>query len=543
MVNFIKSILSVLIALIIITFPNLFFLYLNGQGLRLMLSWEGLSITFLFSFLFLFFWNIKIYFKSLYLFVFFVPFICYSIYLYNLNLSPELIRLVMQTSFREARELVSGYVFGYVVILVLLTLLYFLLVRNIHIKRIPFLPALFLSLLCAALFWGKIFQLKKTFKVNSLYGILNQYYPVSFISTILQTATVKRNSLAQSENFHFYPYSLAKLPVRQVYVLIIGESSRYDHWHINGYLRATSPSLDTIGNLISFHNVFSGAYFTYLSVPQMITRASPGSMDKQFKEKSILSIYKDLGFKTIWISNQDEDYYTGSFTLHAETADLHIFPDDHILPDVRNRYDEKYLPIIDSLLHASIQNIFLVFHTLGSHWNYADRYPPKFDFFQPSGKNINILKPNPRLKNVIINSYDNSVLYTDYIISSIIHEVNNLNSISFVCYISDHGEDLFDKDSTKLLFHLYPSYQTLHIPLFIWTSSIYNKFFPDKRMYLEKRKDSLIRSNDIFYTMLGMSNIKFSGFDSTSDFSSPYFRCYPIYYTDDGKDKILLKSK
>nr|WP_100315027.1 phosphoethanolamine transferase [Thermoflavifilum aggregans] len=297
--------------------------------------------------------------------------------------------------------------------------------------------------------------------------------------------------------------------------------------------------------IILFHleMFFSGAYFTYLSVPQMITRAMPGSMDRQFKEKSILSIFKQMGFETVWISNQDEDYYTESFTLHAETADVHIFPDDKTVPDKRNRYDEKYLPIIDSILCSTKGNIFLVFHILGNHWNYAERYPQKFDLFQPSGKKYNIQKPNPMLKQVIINSYDNSIIYTNHIISSVIQMVNKLNSISFVCYLSDHGEDLFDKDKNKLLFHLYPSYQTLHVPLFIWTSNSYDYLFSDKIRYLKRNQDSVIRSSDIFYTLVGMSNIRFVGFDSTMDMSSPYFKSYPVYFTNDGNDKVLFYPK
>ena len=537
----ITSAIWICLALFIITFPNIFYLFLNDAGIRLMISWEGLSVLFILSFSFIFFWNIKLYFRAMYFYVFFVPFLCYSIYLYNLNLSPELIKLLMQTSFREAWELIAGYFIGFLFILVILTFIYFFIINQIRVKRVRFIYAFIISLLSAILFWGKIFQLKRDFKVNSLYGILNQYYPVSLFSSIIQTATVKKNDLSASKNFDFYPYLLKKTKGRKIYVLIIGESSRYDHWHINGYSRKTSPILDTMTHVISFTNAFSGAYFTYLSVPQIITRARPGYMDRQFKEKSILSIFKELGFKTIWISNQDKDYYTGSFTLHAENADIHIFPDDRIVPDIRNRYDGKYIPVIDSILRSSNSNIFLVFHTLGSHWNYADRYPDSFDIFQPSGKKINIQKPSIGLKNVIINSYDNSILYTDNIIASIIKLVDGFKSISFVFYLSDHGEDLFDNNPSKLLFHLYPSYQTLHIPLFVWTSSTYDSLFPGKVATLKKNNSILLSTNDVFYTIVGMSDIRFRLYDSTFDFSSPYFRQSHVFFTNDGKDKVLFK--
>lgn len=42
------------------------------------------------------------------------------------------------------------------------------------------------------------------------------------------------------------------------YLLVIGESARYDRFHINGYDRDTSPSLDTTANLIDLLRHQSG---------------------------------------------------------------------------------------------------------------------------------------------------------------------------------------------------------------------------------------------------------------------------------------------
>lgn len=92
-------------------------------------------------------------------------------------------------------------------------------------------------------------------------------------------------------------------------------------------------------------------------------------------------------------------------------------------------------------------------------------------------------------------------LHTDNIIASIIKLVDGFKSISFVFYLSDHGEDLFDNNPSKLLFHLYPSYQTLHIPLFVWTSSAYDSLFPDKVATL-KRNNSILLSKTTFFIPL-----------------------------------------
>ena len=38
--------------------------------------------------------------------------------------------------------------------------------------------------------------------------------------------------------------------------------------------------------------------------------------------------------------------------------------------------------------------------------------------------------------------YDNSILYTDYILSSIIEHINRPNTVSAFMFVSDHGEEI-----------------------------------------------------------------------------------------------------
>ena len=133
---------------------------------------------------------------------------------------------------------------------------------------------------------------------------------------------VQQQTLKRSENFSFHAFKKDTIGQRQITVLIIGESSNYFHWQINGYPRPTSPCLNGRENLIVFPNAIAGCYYTPLSVPQMITRAHPDNMDLRFKEKSVLSAIRDAGFKTIWLSNQSdrEIVYSGITVLHAKTA-------------------------------------------------------------------------------------------------------------------------------------------------------------------------------------------------------------------------------
>jgi glucan phosphoethanolaminetransferase (alkaline phosphatase superfamily) len=262
-----------------------------------------------------------------------------------------------------------------------------------------------------------------------------------------------------------------------------------------------------------------------MSVPQIITRATPDNYDAQYREKSILGAFKEAGFKTFWLSNQsDQDiFWSGSIVLHAKTADEHTFsPTYSPNLEFENVYDGRLLPLLDSILESDDENLFIVLHTMGSHWEYSRRYPPEFDLFQPSGHTQSI-NPYRLNREAILNSYDNSIFYSDYFIHSVIGSVKRWADLSVVTYISDHGEDLFDSDAGVLDFHLRPSAATLRVPLFIWTSDSYNHRFAEKRRNLEASLAKKIGTENLFYTLLDIANIRTDAFDSTKSFAHPHF--------------------
>jgi glucan phosphoethanolaminetransferase (alkaline phosphatase superfamily) len=180
---------------------------------------------------------------------------------------------------------------------------------------------------------------------------------------------------------------------------------------------------------------------------------------------------------------------------------------------------------------------------MGSHWDYSKRYPDSFDYFRPSGKTVSINPPKRSEKRTIINSYDNSVRYSDFIIDSVIQIVKKFSLVSYVTYVSDHGEDLFNLNKDQLNFHLTASRNTLHVPLFIWTSDRYNRIYPSKISALLSHQDSKIGENDIFYTLLNLANITFPGFDSTKSISSNAFKDSRQEYIEQGDNHPKYYSK
>lgn len=432
----------------------------------------------------------------------------------------------MQTNLTEVREIATGYIKWFILITILYILIYLLAVRMLPFKRIPFKLALGISVLsCLGVAW-QLHHEKNRHKLTT-YDLFNRYYPASLASGIVQAYDIlMQNRLTVTDSFAFKAYKRDSLPRRRICLFIIGEASRYDRWQVNGYPVTTSPRIASRNDLLSFPDVTAGAYLTWLSVPQMITRATPDNMALQFKEKSILTAFKEAGFRTAWLSNQSdkEIFWSGSINLHAKTADIAVFsPTKTPNFEWEDYYDERLLPILDSIIRLDNRDLFVVLHTMGSHWDYSRRYPDYFDYYQPSGYTTTISPPEKDKRQAISNSYDNSILYADYVIDSAIHITDRQDALSYVMYLSDHGEDLFDAASERINFHLSASPVTLHVPLFLWTSRRYREAYPDKQAAIVQNKNKKIGSENTFFSLLDLADIDFKGNDLTKSIASPSF--------------------
>jgi glucan phosphoethanolaminetransferase (alkaline phosphatase superfamily) len=295
--------------------------------------------------------------------------------------------------------------------------------------------------------------------------------------------------------------------------MVIGESSRYDHWSINGYNRNTNPRLSKLDNLISFSNTNTNAYITEYSVPLILTGVNPTSFEENYKRKSILDAFKEAGFKTYWISNQIDH---GNISLHRDNADKKILTPQSSKSTINIHQDIELLSKLETVLKEPGDKKFIVLHVQGSHYDYSVRYPDQFDIFKPSNKSIKTLSNDYKSKEIIVNSYDNSIIYSDYILDSIISIVKSKPVLSSVLFISDHGENLFD-DDRHLSQHAYPipSKYIAHIPFMLWYSDAFNKMAPDKIAFLKSNRNKKSTAQNVFYTYTDICGIKIPGIDTS----------------------------
>lgn len=300
---------------------------------------------------------------------------------------------------------------------------------------------------------------------------------------------------------------------RRFYVLVIGETSRADHWGLNGYQRDTTPELSQHKDVVSFKRMYTPWPFTRLAVPLMITRKPSATASPIFSEASIVTVFKQAGFRTAWISLQAPvGFHDSPISTYAYESD-----DVRFLNPVDYRYEGKHddaaLAELERLIDAPDQrDSFVVIHTLGSHFRYTDRYPKTFAKFtpdNPAGSQAQLFNRDD--KQVLINGYDNTILFTDHVLSELIKELAKHEDMeSWLLYSSDHGEALFD-DCRMQSGHGQFSKATQHPAALFWPSPLYKNLNQDKVSLIQNRQDMLASTDMFFETMTDLAGITVAG--------------------------------
>ena len=478
--------------------------------------------------------NLKLYLALLIPVYLVVPINLLYVWSFNSELSADIMLLVFNTNRYEAMELLHNYWVGLVAIYLVYIAAIVLLWRKCP-TVIP--PKLAYSLAAVCLVIIVIFPtLDIKYTTRTIYETARANISDKFPVNILKGIKRHREEMQMvgemekyRQNFHFQAKRDSSIQGKQVIVLIIGESSRYDHWGINGYNRNTSPRLAKRQNLLNFSNVASGSHVTELAVPLLLSGVGAENFADHVRKKNILGLFNEVGYNTYWISDQAKGL--GFIEVHTRQAQ-HQY---HKMGDQRRDKDMYLLDSLNKVLKQPGDRKFIVIHTMGSHYDYAERYPDEFDIYKPSYKTFSARVSDIKHKNVLINSYDNSIVYSDAVIDSVINMVNKLNNFSSVLYLSDHGENLLD-DNRRLNFHNTgnpASQYQLHIPLFLWYSPQLQQKYPDKIANLASHKNAAISSQSLIYTLSSLAGISYPAQDASKNIASPFFKDSKQYVLGD----------
>lgn len=404
-----------------------------------------------------------------------------------------------------------------------------------------------------------LFCLLASYLVVDDYRMRNQLYPVNICYNLylaFERNAASENYKEASRNFKFDARSEHSATAPEVYVMVVGETARAHNFSLYGYPRNTNPLLSKTPGIKAFPNVTTQSNTTHKSVPMLLSAASAEDFERLFHEKGILAAFKEAGFHTVFISNQLPNHSFIDFL--GEQADEHYFlkKEDALQG---NHYDEDLLQKLDEILpkadasssahyHYRYRKLFVVLHSYGSHFNYQERYPRSFAYFKPDSRS----EAKPENRRDLLNAYDNTIRYADYILHGIIERLQKWEGVqtktdgvydqptSAMLYTSDHGENIFD-DDRHLFLHAAPkaSDYELHVPFIIWTSEGFSKQYPDILKALGENRTKQVQSSlSAFHTMLGIGGIQTRYRKDEYSVASDKYHPLKLLYLDDHDEAI-----
>jgi lipid A ethanolaminephosphotransferase len=450
-------------------------------------------------------------FKYVYPTLFLLSAICYYYMAqYNIVIDRDMIRNVVETNPAEAKDLFGLSLLWYLLVLFIIPSW---LISKTNIKSVS---------------WQRLFLEKSTILVGSLLAISLLIYasfpiyaslaredrhlshmilPTNFIFASLSYGKEQFNNIKQpfqdlSQDAHVSGLNDGK---KKVIVLVVGETARADRFSLNNYERNTNPKLSK-RDLVNFQNTTSCGTSTATSLPCIFSYLSRQKYNHKLGKNSsnLLDFYQAAGFDVQWRDNN-----TGCKGLcdRVEFVDLTDVPGDPLC-DSGECFDEILLKGLREQILANNNNQLIVLHQKGSHGPaYYLRYPKAFEVFTPTCQETQLQKCSEQALN---NSYDNTILYTDYVIDSTISLLESLpeDTDTSMLYISDHGESLGENN---LYLHgtpyvIAPEVQT-HVPFIFWSSNHDQALAEVDTRCVEMKQMTALSHDNIFHSALGLMNI------------------------------------
>ncbi len=420
------------------------------------------------------------------------------------------------TNYKEATDFLATYWRSIVGILALFALCYGVGLAGLHGRRLYRNKAIF-ALALGGLLLGYGAYFYQTVKLNAFGkgAVLDlmakdQSTPVGYLSQIGLTVTLyveSKGYIKQRMESQVKITSISDQADIETLVFVIGESSRPHNWSLYGYNNRTTPYLDQQPGLFKFNRMCTTAPYTSVAVPSLLSLEPIRDWDLIASNKSLVGIFRAAGYDTYWLSSQEVDSFGGIIPQIAAEAQYRQY--------LERSYDGALIPVLQEVLgkaNGHRQAIFM--HIKGSHFEYARRFPGDFAQFKPASASQ---------KDRVTADYDNSVLYTDWLLSTIMQQLTASQKKALLVYASDHGENLLD-DSRALLGHGIGNEYDLSTSAFVWSSGNLSPEQSGKLQKLQAREDQQVSVASLPHTLLNIAGISMPGYDSAQDLLSDEFK-------------------
>ena len=408
----------------------------------------------------------------------------YFINTYSVIIDESMIGNVLNTNYSESSSFFSIKLVLYVVFLGILPSIFIIKAKIITVTVKKFLVSISLTLLflltlafANASNWLWIDKNSKTLGGLAMPWSYAVNIPLFYI-----------HQFKKNEKEILLPDATIKDNQKSVVILVIGESARSENFSLYGYPKNTNPLLSKTPN-VSHFNATSDATYTTAGVKSIVEHENTDELYE------ILPNY-------LYRNNVDVIWRTtnwGEPPVHIKNYQNR----EALMPNCKGDgcdYDGILLSGLKEQILASKKNkILIVLHTSTSHGpTYSKKYPAQFEIFKPVCNSVELGNCS---HTELVNAYDNTIVYTDYLLANVIKDLKQLQEYkSAMIFVSDHGESLGENN---LYMHGLPRSiapkQQYEIPFIVWTSD---------NSARQMKPNKILTQNYVFHSVLNFLNIQ-----------------------------------
>ena len=456
--------------------------------------------------------------------VFIGGFAAYAVNTLGVLITSDQIQNLMQTDIAEARDTWSWHLLTWTLGMTVVPIIVILMIK---IKPEPIIRQLLHKVIASVVSLAMVLGLLFVFYVDfaaifrenrDLKGMISPQNMIASFASYYKKKAPKENLplVVYGEDAVMQKAQATSLP--KLMVLVVGETARAENFSLNGYSKNTNPKLSQ-QDILNFSRVSSCGTATAVSVPCMFS----GMPRKEYEERlashreGLLDIAQRAGYQVTWIDNNSGCKGTcdrvNQFKI-PEPIQQKWCKDKECFDDILIDSFKAYLATIPQ---DDNRPRLIVLHQMGSHGPaYYKRVPAQFKVFKPTC-DTNAIQGCSR--DALLNSYDNTLLYTDYVLDSLIETLKNTTKYqTALWYLSDHGESTGE---SGMYLHgapyaIAPTQQT-HIPMLMWFSTVWQHQAKQQIKCLAQQGRKELSQDNLFPTMLSLLDVKSKVIDPNND--------------------------
>ncbi len=440
---------------------------------------------------------------------------------YGVVIDAQMVRNVFETDTREAGDLITFKLVAYIAFLGLLPAVLFSLVpwtkrpwRDEAIAKLKVAGfSLVVSIAAILPFWGNFLSLAREHRELKM-----MLTPVNYVSALTSYWRAEERKRAKTvaaygEDAHRVTAGSRK----SLFVIVVGETARADHFALNGYARPTNPGLSKIPDLVNYAQAYSCGTNTAQSVPCMFSGLGHDHFTnaKADARENLLDIFERVGIDVVWRENQAGCKGVCA-RVPTETLTGHKVPT--FFPSSEN-FDDILVDGLDARIANLQRDTVIVLHMMGSHGPaYWKRYPESFETFAPACKDAQF--SHCELPS-IVNAYDNTIVYSDHVLSRLIDMLSGAASRGVdagMLYVSDHGESLGERGMYLhgMPYAIAPEAQ-IHVPMVVWLSQAMRDSRGVDQACLLRHSSDRVGHDNLFHSALGIMGVATRVYDPSLD--------------------------